>query len=229
MQRNGITIGRKAKGTIIAENDIPHDFLFTDNGIDTQIYGNLNLPPKYPLPDPLPTVGTINQRTTMPRKISVSNGGPFVSEIAGSKNGFPMNTDTGFITLTIPNNYIAGMLQIDYVLNTDAGRAYVTGQLRVNMARYKNKNAVVSILDTLPGTAIALAAIGGETSMKGEFSLSSISGAADSTQTADLQVTIGSVGTSAHNAHIRYNAKLISGKVNEAGTMAEGEITMSRM
>ena len=80
---------------------------------------------------------TIIQKAKVLRRVKATDLGPFASEIISGVN-VARGSDTPFIELDVPNNYVGGMLTVDYVANkTDGcyGRTFEMGRFRVGVSR----------------------------------------------------------------------------------------------
>jgi len=194
---DGISIGAGTSATRIIANEFPGTFVVDDLGSDTQAYANRNVPNQFPIPNPTRVLSPL--------------GGPHASALLG-KNEFAKAVPTSFIRLTIPNEFMSGTFLIDYIANTGSGRQYITGQLRVSVARYRDSTAVALLAESLPQTAVS--ATGLET-VSVSFALEAPLGASTDVQTIDVMATVDSNGGPA-NAYIRYHARTLNGPASDA-------------
>lgn len=135
--------------------------------------------------------------------------GPQDYEIRSAKAAIADNSATTFLSLTVPNIEIGGMLTIDYSINDeDKGDVYYRGQIVFQIARYPGVAvAISSPVYALAETTLSTGSGWGRT-ITTTFS-SAVSGAAGATNTIAIKVTA-DVSDNL-TSYMRYRARLLHG------------------
>lgn len=147
---------------------------------------------------------------------SLLGTGPFVNELIAHKADVVDDTPTGFIRVKVPNNYCGGFIIVDYIANIQTNY-YVTGQIKLMVARYQGNATAISAAITETIAQEAISVNGAETTTI-TWDTTGLTGAVGATQTFDIRIR--SNTTSAGATHIKYHARVLSGNYIDT-SMAE--------
>ena len=145
---------------------------------------------------------------------------PFTNAISGFKSGTD-NTAINVLSIVIPNNKVAGLLKIRFVVNSNQILRVASGEFIVTFGRSTGQDTGLSGT-TVNAASLALAG-GSETFTSGPtWSISSLSGTSSNAQTATIRCLLDSDSNLATDIH--YWAELLSDSYNGADETAEVSI-----
>lgn len=141
-------------------------------------------------------------------KDNVALWGVQLREIKASKAGIVDNTATAFLTITVQNERIGGIVLIDYVTNdTTGGARYTAGQILVQVGRVPGIAVQSSIGETIANQEV-LADTGSAITIGTTFDLATTGGvSADNV----VSVRITNNTSDSDTTHLKFHARFLQG------------------